>query len=775
MSTRPSRQAEYWLIGTASVTTLAMAIWLLVAKSPSTPVREWIAICGSAVTLIGLILAKKKQTKQHSTMATLDARLRQSENECNRLLEELHLQGRLEHELLVAKQAAEAAVLAKGSFLATMSHEIRTPLNGIIPMIDMVSRGNLAQDQREMLQTANESSLQLLRVLDDILDYSKLEVDKLELEITTFNLRDLMEGVTQLMKRAADAKRLTLHLHIDERVRLPVCGDPIRIRQVLSNLIGNAIKFTERGRIDIYLRPLGDQGAKHHLRFEIHDTGIGISTEQQKRLFAAFSQADASTTRLYGGTGLGLAICKRIVSLMDGKIGVKSQVGVGSNFWFELALSKNLDKVSGVQDGNIEPKLLLVSSDITLLKHISRGIAGHGMIVQTAQSSQEAMDHIERVAQTPQQFHVVVGDYSTLRFNARALQRIVRREYQDLPSTQMIWLQGEDAIATELLNDSEQISREAAVETLLANLAPKQRDPIIEPSTSNGTSLADSGSELPRHQARLLLVEDNPVNLAVAQKLLNALGYQADPAPNGEAALQKMEVGKYDLVFMDCQTPILDGYAATRRWRIREHELGGKRLPIVAMTANAMAGDRQRCLDAGMDDYMSKPIARSQLIVCLKRWLSPQEDKKTQEPKRDTTTPSPANGTPDNTSSDLPVLDSSTIDELYEIAGNETIDIIELFLKDAPESIASLQTGVAETDAETIRESAHKLKSSSANVGAKALSSAASVIETVARNNTLDSAENLVGIVVSEFARVRFALRLQIERIRKRAQTSSGD
>lgn len=773
MSAHHSHQAEIWLIGASSMITAALSVWELAAKS-FTPLRGWIALGAAVIAIIGVILVYKNRIKQSRALAAVDIRLKQSESECNRLLEELHLQGRLEHDLLLAKQAAEAAVLAKGSFLATMSHEIRTPLNGIIPMLDMVSRGNLAPEQREMLQTANESSMQLLRVLDDILDYSKLEVDKLELEITTFNLRDLMEGVTQLMKRAADAKRLNLYLHIDERVRLPVCGDPIRIRQVLSNLIGNAIKFTERGRIDIYLQTLGDKSAKHHLRFEIHDTGIGVSVEQQKRLFSAFTQADASTTRLYGGTGLGLAICKRIVSLMEGRIGVESQVGVGSTFWFEVALSKNLETARSVQETNTETKLLLVSSDLTLLKQIGDNIAGHGIIVQTAQSSQEAIEQIERVAQSQQNFHVVVGDYSTLRFSARSLQRVVLRNYDDWPATQMIWLQGEDTIADELLGESEQISRESAVSTLIANFAPKLRDPVIL-STSTTALPHDAGPELPNQNARLLLVEDNPVNLAVAQKLLNALGYQADPVPNGEAALAQMEAKKYDLVFMDCQTPILDGYAATRRWRIREHELGGKRLPIVAMTANAMAGDRQRCLDAGMDDYMSKPIARSQLIACLKRWLSPQQDSPHTQAKRDNHTRKQEPETAAQESSAYPVLDSSIIDELYEIAGKETIDIIELFLKDAPESIASLQTGVAETDAETIRESAHKLKSSSANVGAKALSSAASLIEINARKQTLDSAETMVGLVVSEFARVRFALRLQIERIRKREQTPTSD
>jgi signal transduction histidine kinase len=249
-------------------------------------------------------------------------------------------QGQLEQQLLQAKQAAEAAVLAKGEFLATMSHEIRTPLNGILPMLELIARGPLGEDQRQMLATASASSQQLLRIVDDILDYSRLEAQALELEITSFNLRDLLDGVVQLMQRAADAKGLSLGLQLDPSVRLPVRGDPVRLRQVLSNLLANAIKFTARGQVQLRVQRLGEGAAQHQLRFEIIDTGIGIDEALQARLFQSFSQADASTTRIYGGTGLGLAICKRIIDLMHGRIGVQSTPGQGATFWFEIPLLK---------------------------------------------------------------------------------------------------------------------------------------------------------------------------------------------------------------------------------------------------------------------------------------------------------------------------------------------------------------------------------------------------------------------------------------------------
>ena len=728
----------------------------------------WFAPAGSVCIFLGLFSFSRSTAKKNKHLVAADMRLKQSETECNRLLEELHLQGRLENELLVAKQAAEAAVLAKGSFLATMSHEIRTPLNGIIPMLDMVARGQLAPDQREMLQTANDSSLQLLRILDDVLDFSKLEADKLTLETTTFNLRDLLERVTQLMQRAADAKRLTLHLHIDERVRLPVRGDPVRLRQILSNLIGNAIKFTERGRIDIYLRRLGNRNTKHYLRFEVHDTGIGITKEQESRLFSAFSQADASTTRLYGGTGLGLAICKHIVSLMEGQIGVQSQPGVGSTFWFEVALSKIPGDLYGVPGASDQPKVLLVSNNTHLLEHLCNRLEEHGILAESTQSTQQAIDQLERVQITPQHFHAVVGDFDSLLYSARALQRTVLKTGRQGVSPEMIWLQGEETIPEELLNDSQQIPRHSADEILVTNMSLANR-PVSESAESPLAIQEEPQPVLPHLDARILLVEDNPVNLAVALKLLNSLGYQADTAPNGEVALESLEKDHYDLVFMDCQMPVLDGYAATRRWRIREHEQEVKRLPIVAMTANAMAGDRQRCLDAGMDEHIAKPIARNKLIECLQHWLANTAEKKESDPIAQKNADQPDNNAKRKSqgSNSLAVVDAKVIDELYEIAGNETISILELFLKDAPESIAGLQTAVAENDPDLMRESAHKLKSSSANVGAKALSSAAKLIETVVRQKNVISSEAMVGLVVSEFARVRFALRLQIERLRK--------
>ena len=263
-----------------------------------------------------------------------------------RLQQEIDHHTRLEGELTQAKQTAESAVLAKGEFLATMSHEIRTPLNGIVPMLDLLLQGELSASQLDMVRTAYSSSQQLLRIVDDILDYSKLEADRLELETTNFNLRELLENVIRLMERPAEAKGLRLYLHLDPGVRLPVRGDPVRLRQVLGNLISNAVKFTEKGSVSVHVQRIGESAAQHQLRFEVRDTGIGIRPEAVERLFTAFSQADASTTRLYGGTGLGLAICKELASILQGEIQLVSEVGRGSMFSLILPLRIDRERVN---------------------------------------------------------------------------------------------------------------------------------------------------------------------------------------------------------------------------------------------------------------------------------------------------------------------------------------------------------------------------------------------------------------------------------------------
>ncbi|TVS48149.1 response regulator [Xanthomonas perforans] len=664
-------------------------------------------VCG----LCAALAAHRAAQAQHA----LAQRLEEADLARERLQQELRRHGELEQELLRAKQAAEAATLAKGEFLATMSHEIRTPLNGIIPMLELISSGQLSVDQRDMLQTATGSSLQLLRIVDDILDYSKLEANKLELEITTFNLRELLDGVIQLLQRTAEGRQLRLSLDIEPSVRLLVRGDPIRLRQVLGNLIGNAIKFTERGSVDIQLRRLGETRAQHLLRFQVRDTGIGIAPDQQARLFRSFAQADASTTRLYGGTGLGLAICKRIIDLMGGRIGVESEPGRGSTFWFEIPLLKvigDLQQATGADAARV----MVISSDARLSQRLKRLLDSWGVSHVLMETTQEALERVRRHNDS-EGFRCVIADHDTLRYSARAVHRALARP-ENANSARLIWLYGEEPVPAELQDH--------------ATLVPRQ-----------------SPDE----------------NLAV-------LGFEADTATDGEAALASMESTRYDMVFMDCQMPVLDGYAATRRWRAMETESGGRPIPIVAMTANAMAGDRERCLAAGMDDYLSKPVAREQLDACLQRWL-PRQALLPGPSSAGQATHDPESASAAAQARALPILDNNVIDELYEVAGADTITILQLFLEDAPLIIEQLEAAAANRDSMQLRDLAHTLKSSSANVGAQAVSNAARRIELAARTGTIERPSVMVALVIAEYARARLALLGQVARLQAAASATN--
>ncbi|WP_447595942.1 ATP-binding protein [Stenotrophomonas rhizophila] len=721
-----------------------------------------IAAAAAVVTVIASLSCVQHWRDTQQRLQQLQRRGDALAAERDQLQHAVQQQDVLEQELLQAKQAAEAAALAKGEFLATMSHEIRTPLNGILPMLDLIAGGQLGADQRQMLQTATVSSQQLLRIVDDILDYSRLEAKGLDLEITTFNLRELLEGQVQLMQRSADPKALKLSLELDPAVRLSVRGDPVRLRQVLGNLLVNAIKFTERGQVRVRVQRLGETSAQHQLRFEVIDTGIGIDTALQSRLFQSFSQADASTTRIYGGTGLGLAICKRIIDLMHGRIGVSSTPGHGATFWFEIPLLKVIGDLPAL--GTTTTRALLVSTDALLAQRLDRVLQHYDMRLHVVESASAALD-ILRAPQRPGIEPVlswVLADTEALRHGATALHRAVLRDGRD-PLPRLVWLQGAEPLASVLLEDASQLPRDAADSDLHALLRPAIAPARPAPLLAEVVADTDSAPS-PQLGLRVLLVEDNSVNLAVAQRLLQVLGCSVVTATDGQQALQHLHTQRVDLVLMDCQMPVLDGYQATRRWRAHEADTGAARQPIVAMTANAMAGDRERCLQAGMDDYLSKPVNRASLQACLQRWQANAATSQWPAPSAEARAPDmsfaalPPSVMPDNDDSPLPVLDSSVLDELVEVIGAQTAQIIGVFLDDTPALITQLQDASVAADLDQLRALAHSLKSASANVGALALSAASRRIEHDARAGTLERPAVAVALLIAEFARARIAL-----------------
>ena len=679
-------------------------------------------------------------------------RSRRGEAEVSALQQEINRHTQLESELTKAKQAAEAAVMAKGEFLATMSHEIRTPLNGIVPMLDLLMHSRMPPDQMELVRTAFTSSHQMLRIVDDILDYSKLEADKLELETTGFNLREVLESIITLMERPAEAKGLRLLLNIEQGVRLPVRGDPVRLRQVVSNLISNAVKFTERGSVTLNVKRLRESAAQHQLRFEVRDTGIGIGQDAQERLFQAFSQADASTTRLYGGTGLGLAICQRIVTLMGGSIGVESEPGQGSTFWFEIPLLKVQGDMPAREADLTGARVLLVTADGRLRQRLAMLLPNWGMRLTTAENTHDALERLRQAnAQgEPWTYSVVLGDLGTIHGTALSLARNLERTAL-YGKVRLLYLRGDDTTPVDLPAGAQAVSRGTPDADLRAALSGEDLGNNI-PLAARHTSSA--GSDMTQQATpRLLLVEDNPVNLMVAQRLLQVIGMDCETAGNGQVALEKLQATNYDMVLMDCQMPVLDGYAATRRWREHEQASGApQRLPIIAMTANAMAGDRQKCLDAGMDDYLAKPVTRGELERCINRWRG----------VRMPVAPAPAPAKPAEQAAQPAVLNAAVLDDLRDVLGGEVDRIIALYLEDAPRLIAQLERAVVGNDPIALRVAAHTLKSSSANVGATTLSDAARDLEHGARDGTLAKPEALVARIVGEFARVRTALQAKL-------------
>ncbi len=720
---------------------------------------------------------------------------------------ELEENRRLQLEINDAKQAAEAATLAKGEFLATMSHEVRTPLNGIIPMLDLLQSSKLTPDQREMLNTALQSSRQLLRIVDDILDYSKLEANRLQLETVSMNLRELLDSVIRLLERQAQAKGLRLALHIEHDVRASFRGDPLRLRQIISNLVSNALKFTERGSVSVHVTRIGESRAHHQLRFEVRDTGVGISPEAASKLFSAFSQADASTTRLYGGTGLGLAICKRIVDLMGGRIGVESELGRGSVFWFEVPMLKAASEMGALRVDLHGARALVLTADDVLKRRFTRAMTHWGVNAVYVDTTHEALARLRGVTNAPQKgFDLFVADLASIKNTVIALHRNLM-SMDSAEHLRIALLEGDDPAPPDLrkmpgailvrrtLPDAELrvklvglLAGEAT--QLAAQDSPAEVNVSRAPSQAPEVTMTAIDRSVPL-KGQLLLVEDNPVNLMVAQRLITLTGLHCDTAENGEQALEKLERGHYDVVLMDCQMPVMDGYTATRTWREHEEENQLNRVPIIAMTANAMAGDRQRCIDAGMDDYLSKPVSRELLDSTLRRWLQHAAGER-RAAIRQAEQPAPtrahavsplAPATPMQSGfataaarapqaaaavAELPAvaeaqagpaLDSEIVEDLWSAMGESFKDLVGVYLEDAPGHLTKLEAAAAVGDIDSLVAPAHALKSSSANLGAMQVSAIAKLIEHGARARNLGHPIDTVHRLSLEFQRAEVELR----------------